>query len=85
MQHNHPNCPPAIQSTIATEVCRREWQDVTIGQAFGIVIDGHVRHQMTDYDSLYKIPGLTREEARIIVQPEVLAIIASWAAKPTDT
>nr|WP_275052056.1 DUF2293 domain-containing protein [Caulobacter sp. SSI4214] len=38
-----------------------------------------MRHAMTDYDRLLRIPGLTREEALLIVRPEVVAIVASWA------
>jgi len=34
---------------------------------------------MTDYDRLLRIPGITREEAQLIVNAEVQAVIASWA------
>lgn len=54
----------------------REWaQPVTIGQAFGLVAQAHVRHAFTDYDRLLRIPGVTRDEALLIVRPEVAAII----------
>jgi len=43
------------------------------------VAQAYVRHTLTDYDRLLRIPGLTREEALLIVKPEVVAIIASWA------
>ncbi|MDQ0392648.1 hypothetical protein J3R73_002440 [Labrys monachus] len=33
---------------------------------------------MTNYESLYQIKGLIREEAHLIILPEVLGILRSW-------
>ena len=52
---------------------------MTIGQALGLVALAHVHHAFTDYDRLLRIPGMTRDEALLIVRPEVAAIIAGWA------
>ena len=38
--------------------------------------------ELTDYDRLLRVPGLTREEARIIVSCEVQSILAGWTRKP---
>lgn len=76
----HSLCPPELLAHFVELLATREWGDpVTIGQAFGLVSHAHVRHAMTDYDRLLRIPGLTREEALLIVRPEVVAIVSSWA------
>lgn len=47
-----------------------------------MTIQNYVRHKMTDYDSLYQIKGMTREEAHAIALPTVKAILSSWQAAP---
>ena len=60
-------------------VCERAWSPpVEVGRAVDIVASSLVRHRMTNYEQLFDVQGLTREEARLIVGPEVDAIIASW-------
>ncbi len=76
---NHGACPEGIAEEIVRRVCERTWSPpVEVGRGVGIVATNLVRHRMTEYDRLFEIDGLTREEARLIVQPEVDAIIASW-------
>ncbi len=85
LKARHSLCPPELLDHFVELLATREWRDrVTIGQAFGLVSHAHVRHAMTDYDRLLRIPGLTREEALLIVRPEVVAIIASWATPPAS-
>lgn len=43
--------------------------------------NNHVRHELTDYDRLIRVPGMTREEARIIVSGDVRSILAGWTLK----
>ncbi len=64
---------------IVERVCERTWSaPIELGRAIDKVAASLARHRMTDYDQLYVVKGLTREEARLIVAPEVEAIIASW-------
>ncbi len=77
LKARHSLCPPELMAHFIDLLAAREWAEpVTIGQAFGLVSHAHVRHAMTDYDRLLRTPGLTREEALLIVRPEV---VASWA------
>ena len=72
-------CPEALGEEIVRRVCERAWSPpVELGRAVDIVATGLVRHQMTDYERLFEVQGLMREEARLIVKAEVDAIIASW-------
>ena len=81
--HHHPFCPVDLVARYADEISEREWETpLTLGHAFGLTATNHVRHQLTDYDCLLRVPGLTREEARIIVSCEVLSILNGWARKP---
>jgi len=81
----HGRCPPEVMVHLVAVLASREWgEPVTIGQAFGLVAQAHVRHTCTDYDRLLRIPGMTREEALLIVRPEVAAIIAGWASVPAN-
>ena len=85
LRARHSLCPPDLLAHFVELLAAREWRDrVTIGQAFGLVSHAHVRHAMTDYDRLLRIPGMTREEALLIIRPEVVAIVASWATPPED-
>jgi hypothetical protein len=80
LKARHSLCPPDLLAHFVELLATREWgEPVTIGQAFGLVAHAHVRHAMTDYDRLLRIPGMTREEALLIVRPEVVAIVAGWA------
>jgi hypothetical protein len=82
LARHHPSCPPAIIDEIARRIDGRLWSPpVSIGEAVGIAADGYVRHKLTDYERLLKVHSLTREEARLIVNPEVNDIIRSWNAK----
>jgi len=83
MEQCHPLCPEATKTLIARKVASRPWWTKTpIGRAVGITIDSYVRHEMTDYDSLYQINGITREEARGCILPRVNAILRSWQEAP---
>lgn len=85
LKASHGRCPPELTAHFSDLLAAREWTfPVTIGEAFGLVSHAHVRHAMTDYDRLLRIPGLTREEALLITRPEVLAIVSSWATLPSE-
>ena len=75
---HHPACPPLVREKILYRVIDRTW-DCSIGCAVGLSIQNFVRHELTDYEQLYRVPGLTKEEARLIIKDEVKDIIARWA------
>ncbi|MGJ4854166.1 DUF2293 domain-containing protein [Labrys sp. La1] len=85
IQHHHPLCPEATKATIARKVASRPWwTKTTLGRAVGMTIHSYVRHKMTDYDSLYQINGITREEAHAAILPEVNTIVGSWQEAPDN-
>ncbi len=76
---HHGACPEALAEEIVRRVCERAWSPpVELGRAVGIVASNLVRHRLTDYEQLFNVQGLTRDEARLIVEPEVESILASW-------
>lgn len=78
MRH-HPNCPVELVASYADIISTREGDvPLTLGHAFSLTADNHVRHELTDYDRLLGIHGLTQEEARIIVSFEVTSILTVW-------
>jgi len=80
IRKKHARAPAEVAELLADRISSRQWREaITIGRAFAFVAQAHVRHQMTDYDRLLRIPGITREEAQLIVNAEVQAVIASWA------
>lgn len=42
------------------------------------MISTYIRHVMTDYEDLMDVHGLSREEARIAVAPELQGILEAW-------
>jgi hypothetical protein len=86
LKAHHGRCPPELMARFVELIAAREWRPkLTIGKAFAVTSQAHVRHTMTDYDRLLRIPGLTRDEALLITRPEVMAIIATWATPPEGT
>jgi hypothetical protein len=86
----HPGCPAEAVERYIQCISQRRWNPpLTLGHAAGMIATNDVRHRLTDYDQLLRVPGLTREEARLIVASEVKQTIALWAApapgKPPPT
>ena len=72
LSQHFPYCPQGHRIPIIDKVLARDWDKKTsMTQAISIVVDNHVRHQMTDYDKLIGKSGISREEARIIVKLEL--------------
>lgn len=78
----HPQIPAELAAILAERISSREWRlPLTIGRAFALTAQAYVRHEMTDYDRILRVPGLTREEALLIVKAEVQAIMDAWAGE----
>ena len=78
----HPRIPAELAAILAERISSREWRlPLTIGRAFALAAQAYVRHEMTDYDRILRVPGLTREEALLIVKAEVQAIMDAWAGE----
>lgn len=85
MAVHHPSCPREVVEGIANYIAERSWNPpVTIGGAVGIAAAIYVRHRLTHYDRLLKRHRLTREEARLVVAPEITSIIRSWKGDPAE-
>jgi hypothetical protein len=81
MRAKHGRCPEDVLEKIVRRVIARAWSPpVELGRAVGIIASNFVRHQLTDYERMLDVNGMTREEARVIVAAEVEGIIASWAS-----
>lgn len=79
LRARYGDCPELLAEEIVRRVCERTWAPpIELGPAIDKVAASLVRHRLTEYERLYEVKGLTREEARLIVAPEVEAIIASW-------
>lgn len=64
------------------EASGKEWTPgVKLGRAVGIVMDGLLRHHMTEYETLL-LHGVDREEARRRVQPRIDAMLKVWKRRP---
>lgn len=81
IQKKHPGCPYFAVEHIARLISEREWEGVKLGRAVGITMDGILRHQMTEYETLL-LHGVDRKEARRRVQPKVNAMLKVWAKRP---
>lgn len=74
----HPGCPQFAIEYIAEQVAAKAWRGATVGKAVGITMQNLLRHEMTDYDTLL-LRGMSRVEARRLVQPRVNAMLRAWA------
>ncbi|MCB5203172.1 DUF2293 domain-containing protein [Neorhizobium sp. T786] len=78
IRKKHPGCPEFAVEFLAKEVSGKKWTPgVKLGRAVGITMDGLLRHQMTEYETLL-LHGVDREEARKRVQPRVEAMLGIW-------
>ena len=75
---NFSKCPEEIRVAVAERVLSKAWTDATLSQAVGIVLSTYARHNCTDYERLLSVPGITREEARMLVAEELKELLASW-------
>lgn len=81
IRKKHPGCPDFAVDFFAKEIAGRSWEGVTLGRAVGITMQGSLRHQMTEYDTLL-LHAVEREEARKRVQPKINAMLAVWERRP---
>lgn len=81
----HARIPPDVADILAERIASREWREpLTLGRAFALAAQAYVRHRMTDYERLLRVPALTREEALLIVRGEVAAVLKAWATPTAD-
>ena len=83
MPVHHPNCPEWIRHELYRRIRERRWAE-RLGRAVGITMEKYVRHELTQYELLFGLKGMTKEEARRLVRPEVSGIIASWGPNRPD-
>jgi len=81
LSRHHPACPDDFAEAYVHRIAGRTWDPpTTLGHAVGLTIQNDVRHRLTDYDRLLRVPGLTRDEARLIVAGDVRSITRGWEA-----
>ena len=79
ISRHHQTCPAEFADAYALRIASRTWDPpTTLGHAVGLTIQNDVRHRFTDYDRLLRVPGLTRDEARLIVAGDVRSITRRW-------
>lgn len=79
LSRHHPACPADFAEAYVERIAGRTWDPpTTLGHAVGLTIQNDVRHRLTDYDRLLRVPGLTRDEARLIVAGDVRSITRGW-------
>jgi hypothetical protein len=78
MKQKMPRCPAAHRNKISWLVQQRSWRDCTLSKAVGICAHSYIRHRLTDYHEWLDRSRLERDEARIIVKPELDEIFAYW-------
>jgi hypothetical protein len=81
IREKHPGCADFAVEHLAKELSGRKWKGVTLGRAVGIIIDGLLRHQMTEYETLL-LHGVDRKEARRQVQPKIDAMLRARERRP---
>ncbi|MBA4775931.1 MAG: DUF2293 domain-containing protein [Rhizobiales bacterium] len=84
IRKKHPGCPEFAVEYLAKEISGREWTGVKLGRAVGITMDGLLRHQMTEYETLL-LHGVDRKKARMRVQPKIEAMLKVWKTCPSPT
>jgi len=73
-----PSCPHKHARQILKIIARRYWQETRLTAVVERVAGNYVRHDLTDYEELMNVHGLTQEEARIAVEDEVQDILRDW-------
>ena len=80
-----PHCPPGAEHLVADHACLK--YSGRVGRsasaralehaAVKAAVTAHIRHVHTRYDHLLA-QGIERHEARVLVAPEVAALLAAW-------
>jgi hypothetical protein len=79
--HHFPYCPKEHREQIKEKVLSRDWHKKTsLVKAISIAVHTHIRHHMTEYEWWLKQAGITRDEARVIVKPDVDDWFEYWSS-----
>lgn len=73
-----PGCPGFYRDEIAERLATKLIPPGLERQAIEDMARSVIRHQLTDYDPLMAEHGLTREEARQVIEDEVDDWYAEW-------
>lgn len=72
----YPALPNYVRCEVMTRLAGRPLHDPA--RQLADMVEAVARHQFTDYDQLRAAHELTPEEARIVVAPEVKALLDDW-------
>lgn len=77
----YPACPPQWRLELIQRA-RKGGHYGRLGEIAGVLATSSIRHRATDYERLLRVnggrEGLTREEARQVVNAEVADTVAEW-------
>jgi hypothetical protein len=73
-----PGCPGFYVDEIAERLSARPIIAQRLKADIVAMAQSVIRHQLTEYDALRTRHELTREEARLIVQPEIEVWFSQW-------
>ncbi|MCK0210071.1 DUF2293 domain-containing protein [Starkeya koreensis] len=77
----YPGCPPQWRLELIKRA-RKGGHYGRLGEIAGVLATSSIRHRATDYERLLRVnggrEGLTREEARQVVNAEVADSVAEW-------
>lgn len=78
----HPGMPVEHAARVAENIAGRSWHGLTLGNIVGIAVTCYARHELTDYERLLRVPGMTREEARMLVADDLQDVLGGWRMGP---
>ncbi|MFK8253272.1 DUF2293 domain-containing protein [Ancylobacter terrae] len=83
----YPGCPHRWRRRLVRRA-RERGHYGRLGEIAGVLVTSSIRHEATDYDRLLRIngpgDGLTREEARLVVEAEVADTVADWRRRSAE-
>lgn len=82
MRRFHPGTPTCHAQAIAAHIAERQWTNATLGQIVGITMSTYARHRLTDYERLLRVPGMERDEARMLVAQDLQDVLGTWLVGP---
>jgi hypothetical protein len=77
-----PQCPGMYVDEIVERLITRAVPAALLPQEITRMAQAVIRHQLTNYDGLRTTHGLSPEEARLIVAPDIVEWLSAWQSRP---
>ncbi len=82
VEKHMPNCPGIYRLAIIARVSRNPQRHKRLGRVVGSIATNYIRHELTDYETLMHVQGLSRSKARKVIRAEVGRIFSFWRGLP---